>query len=192
MPLVPDPKSAALVLIDIQEGTLALPLAPHDRTALAANAGRLGRAFAEAGSPIVAVSVTFSADGGDRPKGAVDQPLMLPRGRLPADFAALAPEIAALPATLHITKHQWSAFHGTELDLQLRRRGISTVVLCGFATNFGVESTARDAWQHNYSVLVASDACTTVCAEMHDFALKHTLPRVSRVRSTDEIVAALG
>ena len=38
-----------------------------------------------------------------------------------------------------ITKRQWGTFYGTELDLQLRRRGIRTIVLGGIATNFGVE-----------------------------------------------------
>jgi nicotinamidase-related amidase len=45
-----------------------------------------------------------------------------------------------------VTKHQWGAFYGTDLDVQLRRRGIQTIVLGGVATNIGVESTARQAW----------------------------------------------
>jgi len=191
MPLVLDTKSTALVLIDIQQGTLAMPLAPYDRTRLVANAARLGRVFTETGAPIITVRIAFSADAGDRLAQSVDRPMMLPPGGLPEDFSDLAPEIAEFPSTATIVKRQWGAFHGTELDLQLRRRKIDTIVLAGIATNFGVESTAREAWQHSYAVVVASDACTSLGAEMHDFALENTLPRVSRVRASDEIVSAL-
>ena len=77
----------------------------------------------------------------------------------------------------------------SELDLQLRRRGINTIVLAGIATNFGVESTARDAWFQNYSVVIAEDAASSLDAELHRFSIEKILPRLARVRSTAEIVA---
>ncbi|MGO8227374.1 isochorismatase family protein, partial [Rhizobium ruizarguesonis] len=73
-----------------------------------------------------------------------DEALHFPEGGLPAAALAVPPEIAALAADVNIVKHHWSAFYGTEMDLQLRRRGIRTVILAGVATNFGVESTIRD------------------------------------------------
>lgn len=191
MDLTLDPASTALVLIDLQNGTLAFPLAPYGRDALVARAAGLGQAFAAAGAPIVVVTIGFSPDGADRLTQAVDVPMLLPEGGLPADWSDLAPEIAGLPTAVAITKRQWSAFHGTELDLQLRRRGIRSVVVAGIATNFGVESTARDAWQRGYVVIVAEDACTSLEADLHHFAVTKTLPRVSRVRQSGEIAAAL-
>ena len=95
-----------------------------------------------------------------------------------------------LDADVVITKRQWSAFHGTELDLQLRRRGVTTVVIGGVMTNFGMGSTARDAWQHNYAVVVAEDACSSLNPDMHRFAVENILPRVARVRSSAAIAAA--
>src|SRR4029077_3285334 len=130
-------------------------------------------------------------DQADRPPQAVDTPMQLPPGGLPPDWSELAPEIAALPAASVITKRQWGAFHGTELDLQLRRRGITTIVLGGIATNFGVESTAREAWQHNYAVVVAEDACTSLGEDLHRFSIEKVLPRVARVRKAAEIMSAL-
>lgn len=65
------------------------------------------------------------------------------------------------------------------------------MVIGGIATNFGVESTARDAWQHGYDVIVAEDASTSVGADLHAFAIASTLPRVSRIRSVAQIKAAL-
>ncbi len=122
-----------------------MPLSPYDRESLVARAAELGRAFAEAGMLIVPARVAFSRDGRDRLSQAVDSPMKLPDGGLPKGWSELAPEIAQLPAGVTITKRQWSAFFGTELDLQFRRRGIKTVVICGIATNFGVEFD-RERW----------------------------------------------
>jgi nicotinamidase-related amidase len=79
----------------------------------------------------------------------VDHPTPLPAGGLPAGWSDLVGGLAEA-GDIGITKWQWGAFYGTELDLQLRRRGIRTIVLAGIATNFGVESTARQAWEHSY------------------------------------------
>lgn len=84
-----------------------------------------------------------------------------------------------------------SAFFGTELDLQLRRRGCRTLVICGVATNMGVEATARAAFDLDYDVVIAGDACGSVSAEFHAFALEKLLPRIARVRDTVAILEAL-
>jgi nicotinamidase-related amidase len=91
-----------------------------------------------------------------------------------------------------IFKRKWGAFYGTDLDLQLRRRGLKTIVLCGIATEFGVESTARDAYERGYEQVFAEDAMTGRSAESHANSITHIFPRMGRVRSTEEIVAALG
>jgi nicotinamidase-related amidase len=109
---------------------------------------------------------------------------------MPADWAEISPELTATPHIV-VTKRNWSAFYGTSLDLELRRRGITHLVVGGIATNFGVESTARDGWQGNYTVIVAEDAASSFRSEMHEFAVKNTLPRCSLVRKSDEIIAAL-
>jgi nicotinamidase-related amidase len=137
----------------------------------------------------VRVHVGFSADGADRLKQEVDQPMA--GGPRPPDWMEFVPEVAGWKGALEIVKRQWGAFHGTELDLQLRRRGLDTIVLTGVATNFGVEQTAREAWQLGYSVVVAEDATSSVSEAAHRFAVETTLPRVSRVRSTEAILAAL-
>ena len=64
-------------------------------------------------------------------------------------------------------------------------------MLCGVSTNFGVESTARDAWQHNYAVVIAEDASSSYAPELHRFSIEKILPRIARVRATAEILAAL-
>jgi nicotinamidase-related amidase len=185
------PRTTALVLIDLQKGLLALSTAPYSPALVLANGVRLARSLAAAGGTVVLVRVDFDRDRTAAPQGRTDTPLTVPPGGIPADWAELAPELTAIQPHIVITKRQWSAFFGTELDLQLRRRGITHTIVGGLATNFGVESTARDGWQHNYTVIVAEDACSTFGDDMHRFAVEKTLPRVSLVRKTDAIVAAL-
>jgi nicotinamidase-related amidase len=86
-----------------------------------------------------------------------------------------------------ITKHQWGAFYGTELDLQLRRRGVRCIVLGGISTNIGVESTARNAFEMGYELVIAEDLCAGSTAEMHAFAFKNIFPRLSRITTSDTI-----
>ncbi len=192
MSLQLEPAATALVLIDLQKGIVGRQLDPHSGEDIVAKSAALGRKLAAAGGQIALVHVGFSKDGGDRPNQNVDSPMPAPPGGFPADFMEFVPEIAALPANVTILKRQWGAFHGTELDLQLRRRGINTIILGGVATNIGVESTAREAWQHNYSVVIAEDACSSMGSDMHKFSIEKIMPRIARVRSTAEILAALG
>lgn len=186
-----DAKRTALVLIDVQKGTLGFTLSPYSPAEIVATSTKLAAQSRKAGALLVYVRVAFAADYSDRPQGATDTPMILPPGGMPAEWSEYAPEVAAIAPDLWITKRQWSAFHGTELDLQLRRRGITHVVFGGIATNFGVESSARDAWQNNYTVVIAEDACSSVGPDLHKFAIEKTLPRVSLIRSSDEIIAAL-
>jgi nicotinamidase-related amidase len=88
-------------------------------------------------------------------------------------------------------KRQWGAFYGTDLDLQLRRRGLTSIVLCGIATEGGVESTARDAYERGYEMVFAADAMSGLNAESHANAVERIFPRIGWVRSTEQIIAAL-
>jgi nicotinamidase-related amidase len=185
-----DPRSTALVLIDLQKGLLGLPLAPHTAPQILATARRLAGAIGSAGGLVVLVRVDFGAGLAAAPQGATDVPLAVPP-EVPADWAEISPELTAAAPHIVVTKRNWSAFYGTSLDLELRRRGITHIVVGGIATNFGVESTARDGWQGNYTVIVAEDAAASFRTEMHEFAIKNTLPRCSLVRKSDEIIAAL-
>lgn len=185
-----DPRRTALVLIDLQNWTLGMPIAPHAASAIVGQAARLARSLRASGGTIILTRAAFSAGYADALRQPVDVPLPLPEGGIPPEALAFSPEFDVEPDVV-ITKRQWSAFHGTELDLQLRRRGISTIVLGGVMTNFGVESTARDAWQHGYSVIVAEDVSSSIKADMHRFSTEMILPRVARVRSTADILGSL-
>ena len=188
-PLNLDAATTALVLIDLQQGILPYAKAPYDAAAVLAHAAPLASAFRAAKSPVVLVMVGFSADGGDVLKATVDAPN--PPGAPPANWLAEPAELPPQPGDLHILKRQWGAFHGTELDLQLRRRGIRTIVLAGIATSIGVESTARVAWELGYDVVFAEDATSGPDAAMHANSFEKVFPRLGRVRKTADVLAAL-
>jgi nicotinamidase-related amidase len=180
---------AALVLIDLQKGIAALPTV-HPVAGVLERSAALATAFRERGLPVVRVRVAFSPDGGDALRTPVDA---APPAREPAqDFSELSPEIGDGPTDLHIVKRQWDAFHGTELDLQLRRRGIVTVVYAGIATSIGVESTARHGRELGYTQVIASDAVTDLVQTAHDNAIDTIFPRLARVDRSEAIAGALG
>jgi nicotinamidase-related amidase len=188
MSLTLDPQKTALVFIDLQNGIVAMPTAPYSGPAIVKKALRLADHFRAKGSLIVWVHVGFSADGKDAPKSEVDAPMN--RGNVPPSWSELVPEIQPYAADFVIKKRQWGAFYGTELDLQLRRRGIERIILGGIATNFGVESTARDAFERGYKLILVEDAMTSVHADAHNFSVKTIFPRLGFVRSTEDVLAA--
>jgi nicotinamidase-related amidase len=189
VPLKLDRATTALVLIDLQQGILAYAKAPYDGAAVLANAAPLAAAFRAARAPVVLVKVGFSADGGDALKAVVDAPN--PVGAPPANWMADSAELPPQPGDIHIVKRQWGAFHGTELDLQLRRRGIRTIVLAGIATSIGVESTGRFAWELGYDIVFVEDATSGPDAAMHANSFEKVFPRLGRVRRTADVLAAL-
>jgi nicotinamidase-related amidase len=180
-----DPRTTALVLIDLQNGVVGLALAPRSGPEVVQVSRALAERFRQAGAVVVLVHASL-ADDRDRLHQPVDKPMSLVLASLPAGWSDLADGLAQ-PTDLLIPKHQWGAFYGTALDLKLRRRGIKTIVLGGIATNMGVESTARQAWEHGYEVVLVEDATSSFTAEMHGFAVSTIFPRISRVTTASDI-----
>jgi nicotinamidase-related amidase len=186
-----DPRRTAIIVIDLQKGIALIPGgAPYDRQNVITNCVRLLTAARAAGAQPILVHVGGSPDGADRVKTKTDQSWSRP-GPLPPDWSELIPELNQQPGDIVILKRQWGAFYGTDLDLQLRRRNLTAIILCGISTEFGVESTARNAYERGYELLFAEDAMTGMTAEGHANSTTRIFPRLGRVRSTEEILAAL-
>lgn len=181
-----EPKTTALVLIDLQKGILARQGAPYSSSEVLTKCTHLADRFREAGATIVHVRVDIR----QIQNLPVDEPMRPPGSPEPPESASEL-VLARGEKDLVITKHQWGAFYGTALDQQLRRRGIKTIILAGIATNFGVESTGRDAQERGYEIVFVEDAMTTVSAEHHEFATKHIFPRLGRVRSSEKVLEVL-
>ncbi|MBI3580815.1 MAG: hydrolase [Nitrospinae bacterium] len=186
-----DSQTSALVLIDLQKGVVERPWAPHSGSDVVKKAVGLAGRFREKGATIVMVHVSFHLDFRDMLKSPVETPPAVPPGSRPPDWAEFVPELTPQKGDLVITKRQWGAFYGTELDLQLRRRGVRTIVLGGIATNMGVESTARAGHEHGYEMILVEDAMSSFSADAHQFAVSNIFPRLGRVRSANEIISAI-
>ena len=182
-----DPKTA-LVVIDLQQGIAKYPTVHPIAGVIGCNA-KLADAFRAAKLPVVLVTVSFSPDGGDALRSRADQP---PRA-MPSDpeFYKLVPELGPKPGDLLVTKRQWSAFYGTDLDLQLRRRGVTGIVLTGVSTSIGVDSTARSAYERGFNVTIPTDAVTDMDPAAHEFALTKIFPRLAETGTTDAVLALL-
>ena len=184
-----EPKGTAVVVIDLQRGITGLPVSPLPVETVIANSVRLLATARQTGAQPVLVHVGGSSDGADRLHPPTDQPPRITS--LPPGWSDLIPELDRQPGDLVIMKRQWGAFYGTDFDLQLRRRGLTSIVLCGIATEAGVESTARDAYERGYEIVFAADAMSGLYAESHANAVERIFPRIGRVRSTEQIIAAL-
>jgi nicotinamidase-related amidase len=179
----------ALVLIDLQNGILGLPTV-HPAADVLKNGARLADAFRAKGLPVVRVRVTWSPDGGDLPVSRSEAPGLTQAP--PAAFAEFPPELGPLGDDIVITKRHWGAFTGTELDLQLRRRGVTQIVLGGISTSIGVESTARSAFELSYHQVIVSDATTDTDAASHEHSFGKIFPRIAQLGTTDEVLELLG
>jgi nicotinamidase-related amidase len=182
-----DPKKAALVLIDLQNSAIGVITAPYAVAQVVANSKKLAEAFRVHGAPVVYVRVDLN----DFMKLPVDQPHNLGDKPLPAAASEITPSAGFQPGDILVTKRHWGAFAGTDLEQQLKTRGVDTVVLTGISTNHGVESTARQGTGLGFAFVLVEDACSSQNAEHHRFAFENIFPRLTRVRSTDEVLASL-
>jgi ureidoacrylate peracid hydrolase len=101
-----------------------------------------------------------------RSRGRADIPYCR-EGSPGAEFYAVLPE----QGDAVVTKHRYSGFINTDLDVILRSRGIRTLVMTGVATNGCVEATARDGFMHDYYIVFVDDCAATYFGEMHQATL---------------------
>jgi len=185
------PKKTALVIIDMQESVVKLSLSPHSNETVVKNVVCLANACRAAGIFVVLVHVD-TRDNNDMLQPITDQAPTWKTLDRSVDWAKIIPQLGPQSTDHLVTKHQWGAFYGTDLDLQLRRRGIDTIVLCGIATPYGVDTTAREAYQHGYQQVFAEDAMSAPAPGQHEFVCQHIFPRIGRLRLTEEIIGTLG
>ncbi|HEY0996737.1 MAG TPA: isochorismatase family protein [Gemmatimonadaceae bacterium] len=185
-----DPRSTALVLIDLQRGILAGQVAPHAAAEVVARGARLAAACRAAGAMVVLVRVDPGRRGELFPSPAADQPR--PTMDVPPEWTELAPELGRAATDVVVTKHQPNAFYATDLEVHLARRGIRTIILGGISTNVGVEATARAAHERGYEQLFVPDAMAAREADLHEHSVRRIFPSLGRVRSLEQVLAALG
>ncbi len=182
-----DSKRTCLVVIDLQKGIVGYETQPYEAKTVVSNAARLAAAFRKNKMQVFLVRADVSP--GLWPHQKADWPMTF--GELPKDWADIVPELGPEPTDVVITKRQWGAFYGTDLEVRLSRGGLDTIVLAGIATTYGVEGTARMAHELGYEQIFAEDAMSDFSKEGHKNAVELVLKRVGRVMKTSEILQAL-
>lgn len=198
-----DLKKTGLLFFDILNGYVPTAEPGKARTLKPwiQNAIRLSKAARAAGLPI------FFAKGNHRPDNATTALLLTdtnnslrpwPNGEVTKTkmhviagdkssdvFADLDPK----PDDYYIVKYRWSAFFQTYLDLALRTRRIDTLIISGGSTDVGVTSTLYSGRDLDYNMIVVSDACgTSHDQRAHDMLMELVFPRMSRVRTTNQVI----
>lgn len=173
----------ALIVVDLQKGIVALPTA-HPAAEIIAQTRLLLAAFRARGLPVVLVNVSAGAPG------RTEQP-RFDTSALPSDWTALVPELEQQPDDVLVTKRSWGAFVNTDLEQQLKARGVTQVVVTGVATSIGVEATARQAYELGFNVTLASDAMTDLRPEAHAHSLAQVFPRLGETGTVQDILGLL-
>jgi nicotinamidase-related amidase len=179
-------KNTALVLIDLQQGIIRVPLA-HPINEVLQNAAKLVAAFRNAGLPIVIVNV----DPRTNPANGLRKDAKAPASTFDEAFLAITPEIITAEGDSFITKNNWNAFTNPALNETLKKLRVTGIVLAGVATSIGVEGTARAASENGYNISFAQDAMTDRFADAHAHSLKYIFPRLGEVDDTDKIIEKL-
>lgn len=192
LPIQIELAKTAFLPIDLQKGIVnSGHLLPHDSATILSNNLLIAEQLNNTAALNVLVNVDITSFQYLSKKN--DLPAAPYSFSIPKDFTELllAPMLKNSENTLKITKHNPSAFFGTSLDLQLRRRKIDTIILSGVATSNGVYATALDAFQYGYHVVIAEDACGDRDQELHQLFVEKMFPKTARVRSTNEILQAI-
>ncbi len=179
------PTTAALMLIDLQDDVLSMPARPHSAGQVLGKAASLAAAFRNGGGTVVFAHIVLQA----LRYAMTERP---GNNTLPSKAGDQTAPIERHPSDILVDRRQWGAFYKTHLDQQLRGRGISTIVLSGVATNFGVEWTARTAYGRGYDLVFVEDAMSSSSTEAHRFSTEQVFPLLGRVRSTAQVLQMLG
>ncbi len=200
-----DRSNTGLVLFDALNGYLH----PRDPAKIAfleernvlANLQRLLAGARRAGLTTFYPSGAHAADGSDTVARLTDtdmdlkphadgKPIKPIKPRFYKDFkdSEIAPELAPVEGDVVVRKNRWSSFYQTNLELQLRVRGIDTIVIAGGSTDVGIASTVFAARDMDLGIVVIRDGCYSARGSNNEFFLERVFPRMARVMTVDDAV----
>jgi nicotinamidase-related amidase len=141
------PEHTAVLVIDVQAGLFGGESAAFEAEAVIARINEATAKAREAGAPV------FFIQHDGEPGSNYVEPF--------TDGWKLHPSLVVRPGDVIIRKTTCDAFYGTSLESELRARGITTLVLAGYATDFCVDSTLQNAVSKDFHIIVVADAHTT-------------------------------
>ena len=197
-----DPSKTALLIMDYQND-IVKPGGKFEASGLPArvkaahnieNTKAVLDACREKGIFIIHVRAAFRPGAPSLPKMSAPQYMALRKSKALLEGtwgAEIIDELKPLPDEPVITKRTTSSFIGTDLDLLLRGREISHLVLTGIATGNVVEGTARDAVDLRYLITVIDDCCNSFTDEWHQWPLKNVLSQYATVIDSKKFIESL-
>jgi nicotinamidase-related amidase len=191
MTLTLTPSTTAVILMDFQVGIVARLPEPAEalvkRVRAVLDAARTARAL------VAYVQVAFRPGFPEISDRNVSFATVKAgsRMRLGNPETAIIRDVAPLETEPVVTKHRVGAFGGTDLETILRAQKIDTLVLLGVATSGCVLSTLRAAADLDYRLVVASDGCADMDAEVHRVLMEKVFPRQASVTTTEAVIQAL-
>jgi nicotinamidase-related amidase len=183
MPLSTLDPMTALIVVDLQRGIVDHPMI-HPLSELVARTRELLDTFRAESLPVVLVNVAGRAPG--RTEQGARSTQTFAKG-----CTDLVPELGQQAGDILVTKRSWGAFATTDLEAQLKAKGVTQVVVTGVATSVGVEATARQAYEQGFHVALALDAMTDVRKEAHEHSIGSIFPRLGETGTTQEIISLL-
>lgn len=174
------------MLVDFFEGQPALA---SQRGSLAGSINNLARSFRGFRLPIIWVRQEFKPD-------LSDAFLAMRRSQMKVTIEGTAgceilPELERLPGEPVIVKKRYSAFFGTQLDALLGNIQAETLVLAGINTHACIRTTAVDAYQRDFDVIIATDCVSSYDDEHHRVTLRYLESQIARLMSGEEIARTL-
>lgn len=179
-------ENTALVLIDLQNSIVGLPLA-HPVDEILQNVNKLIAAFRNKNLPIVVVNVNPAGAAWTKSRKEA-KPTSFPDNN---DWYKISDKVDVNENDIYITKHTWSAFFETPLDDELKKRSVTGIVMTGISTSIGVEGTARAASERGYNISFAIDAMTDMQQLAHERSIQFIFPRMGETGTTKQIIEKL-
>lgn len=174
------------MLVDFFERS---PVLAAQRASLVASINALVADFRRAKLPVVWVRQEFAAD-------LSDAFLDMRRHNLAITVAGtvgcqVVPELEPSGEEPVVVKKRYSAFFGTELDAMLFALSPSTLVLAGINTHACIRTTAIDAYQRDYDVILAGDCVGSGDQAHHEMTLDYLDGHIVRVLSNADLATLL-
>jgi len=194
-----DPQRGALIVYDACRRALT-PASPERRQAMRPVLDawvRLIGACRTAGLPIVYTTPVSRADGADVVLLPTDLSVetgvpSLTNSIEGTEDASFPDEIAPRPEDYVFLKRRPSAFYGTGAAELLRMLRRDVVLIGGGATNRGVETSVREAFSMDLSVVVVRECCWSGDREAHEYSLNKSMKMYARIRTLEQTLALLG
>jgi nicotinamidase-related amidase len=177
-------KKPVLIVIDMLEDFLKSW--QHDRRQRLVNSIKeLATIMRSSSNPVIWVRQEFEPDLSDAfPEMRAKGIHIVIRGTPGCEIVS---ELAVTPSDIVIVKKRYSAFYGTDLDETLARVKPDAIILAGVNTHACIRTTAIDAYQRDWPVILAADCIDSYDREHHEISLRYMKDKIAGLLSNSDI-----